>query len=592
LLGGGLVLAFTIVVVGTFWAVHPGSGTVAATMAVAGFTLVVCAGMVCLPWHKLPPLALLMFPALLVVAEVALSTFTKEVASNYTSFFTLAFVYIGLTQPRRTSAAFVLLCVPAWILAQDKFTAALAIRLCLALVVWVLIGETLAARTARGRASTKRLIAQANSDVLTGLASRGSLSDRIAHLLSQPEGSGASLLLIDLDGFKTINDTFGHAAGDELLIGVANRLRASVRPEDLVARLGGDEFGLLLEHGDLCTAAEVAKRVLVTMGEPMTLSRGRVAVTASIGIVGTGGATTAEGVLRDADVAMYEAKSSGRNRMAIYEQEMQDRVASRLQLETELRDAVEGGQFEIHYQPIVNIRTGDIVGAEALLRWDHPVRGLLGPAEFLSASEEIGIIVPLGRRILRQACLQARSWQCRHPERALTIAVNLSAPEMFAADFATEVKEELARADLPGQTLVLEITERLLMADSSLVRKRLEELKELGVRVAIDDFGTGYSSLAYLREFPVDILKIDQSFIRPLGQNRQASGLLRSILAMAEALALDVIVEGVETSAQADILADMGCSIAQGYYFGRPMPADNLAARLAAAPAVVIGSSA
>ena len=589
-LGTGLVLAFTVVVLGTFWAVHPGSRTVAATLAVGGATVVVCAGMACLPWRKLPPLALVMFPVLLVVAEVTLSLRTNQVASNYTGFFTLAFVYMGLTQARRTLAAFALVAVPGWILAQDKFTAAWAIRLFLVLVVWVLIGEVLATRTARSRASTKRLIAQANHDVLTGLASRALLSDRIAQLLSQPGGSAASLLLIDLDGFKTINDTFGHAAGDELLVVVANRLRASVRPEDLAARLGGDEFGVLLENGDLGTAAEVAKRMLVTVGEPMTLSRGRVAVTASIGIVGTGGATTADEVMRDADIAMYEAKSSGRNRMAIYEQEMQERVACRLRLETELHDAVEGEQFEIYYQPIVDIRTRGIVGAEALLRWNHPVRGLLGPADFLAASEEIGIIVPLGRWILRQACLQARAWQCGDPQRALTIAVNLSAPEIFAADFAAQVKDELARADLPGDMLVLEITERLLIADSSLVRKRLDELKELGVRVAIDDFGTGYSSLAYLREFPVDILKIDQSFIRPLGGDAQAAALLRSIFAMAEALALDVVVEGVETSAQADILTDLGCTVAQGYYFGRPMPAQSLATRLAAAPLLAIGS--
>jgi diguanylate cyclase (GGDEF)-like protein len=532
----------------------------------------------------------MMFPVLVVVSELALSALTDDEATNYTALLTLAFVYIGLTQARRTAAAFTLLAVPTWILAQDPFTPALAIRLCLALGVWVLIGEVLAARTAGGRANTKRLIASANNDLLTGLASRVLLSDRIASLLCQPEGPGGSLLLIDLDGFKTINDTFGHAAGDELLITIAQRLRASIRPEDLAARVGGDEFGVLLENGDLAMAAEVATRLLAALGEPTTLSRGRVAVTASIGIVGIGAATTAQEVLHDADIAMYEAKSSGRNRTAVFEREMQERVSHRLQLETELHDAVEDRQFEMYYQPIVNIQTLDIVGAEALLRWNHPGRGLLGPVDFLSASEEIGIIVTLGQWILRQTCLQAHAWQSRDPSRVLTMAVNLSAPEVFAADFASQVKEELARADLPGHMLVLEITERLLVADAFLARKRLEELKELGVRIAIDDFGTGYSSLAYLREFPVDIIKVDRSFVTPLGVDGQARALLRSIFAIADALVLDVIVEGVETSAQAEILTDLGCNIAQGYHFGRPMPAESLAARLAMAPGPAIGS--
>jgi diguanylate cyclase (GGDEF)-like protein len=391
-----------------------------------------------------------MFPILMVASELALSASTSGVASNYLGFFTLGFVYLGLTQARWTSAAFAVLTVPAWIFAQDDFSTTLAIRLCLALGIWLLIGDVLAARAARDRANAKTLTTRAYTDVLTGLASRVLLSDRITWLLDQPESQDASLLLIDLDGFKTINDTFGHAAGDELLVAVANRLRASIRPEDLAARPGGDEFAILLEGGNLGMAADVAKRVLVALGEPITLSRGRVAVTASIGIVGVNAATIAQEILDHADIAMYEAKSSGRNRTAIYERDIKDRMAGRLRLETELHDAVEGGQFEVYYQPIVNILTGAVVGSEALVRWAHPERGLLSPGDFLSAAEEIGILVPLGRWVLQQACHQARSWQCADPGRALTMAVNVSPSELFAADFVAQVKEDLARADLPG----------------------------------------------------------------------------------------------------------------------------------------------
>lgn len=574
----GLVVSFAVGVLGTFWALHPGTATVVATAIVEGSTLVGCAAVLLLPWRRLPQSALLVFPAILVASEAALSLSTRGVSPNYVGFFTLGFVYLGLTQSRRTVALFALLAVPAWLLGQETLTAALAIRLCLALAIWLLTGDALAKRAERDRADKKSLVARGNTDLLSGLASRPALMDGVARLLPEP---GACLLMGGLDGFKTINDTFGHTTGDELVVAVAKRLCASTRPGDLVARLDGDEFAILLGSGGLAQAAQVAERVLRALAEPFPLSRGRVAITASIGIVALDMAATPEEALEEADIALYEAKSSGRNRTATYEREMQQRVARRVELETQLCDALAAGQFEVYYQPLVNLGTRDIVGAEALLRWHHPTRGLLAPGAFLAAAEEIGIMLPLGRRVLAQACGQARSWQGPDPGRALTVTVNVSAPEIFAADFIEQVEHALAQTDLGGEALVLEITERVLMADYDLARRRLEGLRALGVRTAIDDFGTGYSSLAYLREFPVDIMKIDRSFVTGLGVDSQATSLLRSILAIAEALMLDVIVEGVETGPQADLLADLGCGVAQGYYLGRPGTAEAFSALLA-----------
>jgi len=576
LLGVGLVGTFSLLVLVSSLALGLDDATLRTTAGVAGGTATVDLALLQLPWRRAAGWLLIVFPVLLVSSEVTLAMVTKGVAVNYTAFFTLAFLYIGLTQPRGTGPGFALLAIPGWVVIQHGWSVGVVIRLLLTLAIWLVLSDVLAVRTARGRATTKRLIAQANTDILTGLASRLLLSDRIEHLGTDADAARSCLLFIDLDGFKTVNDTYGHAAGDELLIAIAQRVRTTLREGDLAARLGGDEFAVLLSDRDIAQATQVANRMLSTLSAPIPLRRGRVAVTASIGIVGIAPPATAERVLRDADLAMYEAKSSGRNRLSIFEPNMQVRMTERLELETELRDGLEANEFELQYQPVVHMGTGAIVGAEALLRWRHPRRGLLAPDEFLVTSEELGLMEPLSDWILRQACHQAYAWQSIDSARAFSIAVNLSAPEMFAADLKGRVERALSDAGLPGALLVLEITERVIMTDAALARQRLEELRSLGVRIAIDDFGTGYSSLAYLRELPIDILKIDRSFVTPLGSDHQALALLRSITAIAEALSLDVIVEGVETAAQVEILNALGCHIAQGFYFGRPTSAEDL----------------
>jgi len=580
LLGVGLVGAFSVLVLGTSAALRLDVATVWTTATVAGVIAAADLGLVLLPWRRLPRRALLAFPVLLVAGQVALAVLTTGMATDYTGLLTLAFFYVGLTQPRGTGPVFALLAGPGWVLSQSRWTAGGGIRLFLTLSIWLLLSDVLAVRTARGRAKTEALIAQANTDVLTGLGSRLLLSDRIERLGQNPGSSGSALLLIDLDGFTTINDTFGHAAGDELLVAMAERVASTVRDADVAVRLQGDEFAVLLEDAPLETATRIANRLLSVLCGPISLSRGRVAVTASIGIVEIVPPTTADRVLQNADLATYEAKAAGRNRLSVYDHAMQVKTTERLALETELLDSLEADQFEVHYQPVIHMGTGAITGAEALLRWRHPRRGLLLPGEFLVTSEELGLMEPLGEWILRQACHQAVQWQSIDPARAFTVAVNLSAPEMFAADLSKRVERVLDDTGLPGRLLVLEITERVIMADAALARRRLEELRRLGVRIAIDDFGTGYSSLAYLRELPIDILKVDRSFITPLGSDHQALALLRSIIAIADSFLLDVIVEGVETAAQVEILGEIGCHIAQGFYFGRPATAVEFGDRL------------
>jgi diguanylate cyclase (GGDEF)-like protein len=577
-LGFGSVAAYCVVVICTNMYLTIGKDNRWAVTAIVATTAVLDLVVLALLRHRFARPWLLCFPVLLIASELTLSLLDADGGvASYAGFFTLAFVYIGLTQPRGVGPLFALVAAPAWLVVQRPWTAVVSVKLLLALAVWLLISEVLAARTDRARARTKRLIAQANTDVLTGLGSRMYLADHIERAVATRATGRSVLLFVNIDGFRVINDTFGHAAGDELLVVVSRRLLAMLRQGDIAARLSGDEFALLLTQCTMDQAEALGYRLIDCLSVPYALSRGRVAITASIGLVEVVPIAGAESAFRDADRAMHEAKAAGRNRLSIFETTMHERTMQRLELETELRDALDDDQFEIYYQPVVHSGTGAIVGAEALLRWRHPLRGVLAPDQFLAVLEEMGIMEPVGEWVLQQACRQAFEWQSIDSCRALSIAVNLSAPEMYSADLISRVKRALEESGLPGRLLVIEITERIMMTDSEQAIRRLDELRKLGVRIAIDDFGTGYSSLAYLREFPIDILKIDRSFVMPLGSDHQALAMVRAIVGIANALELDVIVEGVETAAQIELLGDLDCQVVQGFYFGRPATAAKFA---------------
>jgi diguanylate cyclase (GGDEF)-like protein len=590
LLGFGLIAAYCVVALVAMVLFPVGEVRVGSAAAIVGVTLAVDSALLALFGGRIKGPLLLCFPVLLIASELALSLLVPGgEAAEFTGFLTLMFVFIGLTQGRSVGPVFVVITGVVWAVIQRPWTAQVGVKLFLALAIWLLISQVLAARTERARIRTGRLVTQVNTDVLTGLGSRLYLSDRIERTVAQDDGIGSVLLFIDLDGFKRINDTYGHSAGDELLVDVARRVKGALRLGDVAARLGGDEFVVLLVSCSLEQAVSLAEDLLASLSEPFGLSVGRVAITASIGIVGVEPPATAELALRRADRAMGEAKAAGRNRVSIYETAMEEKTIRRIELETQLRDAVANNQFEVHYQPVVHSGLDTIIGAEALIRWRHPERGLLTPDEFLAVSEDIGLMGSLGDWVLRQACHQAQQWQSIDPARAFSVAVNLSAPEMFSADLIGRVRRALEESGLPGKLLVLEITERIMMSDMEQATRQLGELRKLGVRIAIDDFGTGYSSLAYVRDLPVDILKIDRNFISPLGSDHQALALVRAIVGIANALDLDVIVEGAETAAQIELLNDLGCQVIQGFYFGRPTTSAELEDRLMRSRASSIG---
>ena len=585
LLGGGLICAYAFVVACTVWPLGHHDLTSRA-IDIAALTMIGGLVLTKLLWRSTKEYLLLSFPVMLFVAQVWLALSTNGLAANYSGFFALALIYVGLTQQRVVVAMAVAIAAPSWLICQELTTVTVTTvaRLCTAITFWLLAGLALASRSELDRQRTTELLDRTNTDPLTGLASRLFLSDQIERAIHGQAGTESTVMVIDLDGFKGVNDMFGHAAGDELLTTVAEWIRTSFRPADVCARLGGDEFAVLLRDTSVSQASEAAARLLKLMAKPIMLPRGRMAITASIGIASLSVAPSAHQVLRDADLAMYEAKSGGRNRWSVFEEQMSERRSARLQLESELLEGLDRGEFELYYQPVVHMQTRAIIGTEALLRWNHPQRGLLGPDQFLDTSEEIGVIVALGDWILREACQQAVRWQPADPGKAISMAVNVSATEVLAPDFIMRVRDVLTTTGLPGRLLILEITEELVVSETSIVRERIEELGKLGVRIAIDDFGTGYSSLARLRDLPVDILKIDQSFVRPLGVDAQAVALLKSIVAIADALRLAIIVEGVETPSHVDVLTGLGCEVAQGYHFARPTPASAITDLLALAP--------
>ncbi len=414
-------------------------------------------------------------------------------------------------------------------------------------------------------------------DPLTGLPNRALYLDRLERARARARRSGRPLyavLFLDLDRFKVVNDSLGHAIGDQLLVAVAERVAGCLRTGDTVARLGGDEFAVLLEEiDDLDEATEVAERFHAALARPFKIDERELFVTLSIGLaLGNSETTDLPGLLRDADTAMYRAKTSGRGLTKIFTGEMRSEVQAQLQLETDLRRAVEREEFVVYYQPILALEGRAITGFEALVRWNHPERGLVEPAGFIPAAEETGVILPLGMWVLEEACRQIRVWRDLAPPWAgLTVSVNLS-PKLFAqGDLVAQIAAALERTRLPPTALKLEITEGVLVHDPRAASVMLKELRRMGVGVCIDDFGTGYSSLSYLTSFSVDVLKIDRSFIANLAATGDGNELVRNIVRLATGLGLAVVAEGVETDLQREQLESMHCEFVQGFHFSRPV---------------------
>ena len=429
-----------------------------------------------------------------------------------------------------------------------------------------------------------QLARQAFRDPLTSLPNRALFMDRLSHALTRTERRGERLavLFLDLDRFKVVNDSLGHGVGDQLLIGVSQRLAACLRPEDTIARLGGDEFAILLEDvKDDKAPTAVADRLTGELQQPFTVEGREVVITVSIGIaMSISRRMTPEDILRDADLAMYHAKGKGKARYEIFDKSMNAPAQERMDLELDLRNAVSRSEFVVHYQPVVALSTGRIVEMEALVRWKHPQRGLLFPGDFVGLSEETGLIVPLGRWVLHEACRQVPQWQLATPGSQLGISVNLSARQLQQPGLVEEIAAVLRETRLEPGALRLEITETVVMHDAPATLAKLEALKALGVRLAIDDFGTGYSSLGYLKRFPVDNLKIDRSFVAGIGSDVEDSAIVRAVITVAKSLGLSVTAEGIENAEQLEHLRALGCDHGQGYYFAKPVTGDRVPALL------------
>ncbi|SDY91002.1 diguanylate cyclase (GGDEF) domain-containing protein [Micromonospora pattaloongensis] len=422
-----------------------------------------------------------------------------------------------------------------------------------------------------------RLEYQAHHDALTQLANRTMLTARLAQALA--ERGGVAVLLIDLDDFKTVNDTLGHAVGDEMLVAVADRLRLAIDPGDLAARLGGDEFAVLVRDADPARADEVATRILAGLAAPVTASGHQLLVQASIGVAPAGPGDGPDEVLRNADIAMYAAKENGKASWSRFAPEMRQEIVEHVRLGGELHEALERDQLYLEYQPIVDLDTRRLVGAEALVRWRHPEQGLIPPGQFIPVAERTGLIVPLGRWVLRQACRQLAAWRDEYGTSALyTVGVNVAARQLGEPGFTGDVAAALRDAGLAPHRLVIEVTESSVL-NARQVLKTLHELHRLGVKLALDDFGTRQSSLGLLRAFPVDILKLDKSFVDGIedGQDDERLAVAAAVAQMAAALRLDAVAEGIESAAQVERLRPLGYRLGQGFHLARPLAAERVA---------------
>ena len=438
------------------------------------------------------------------------------------------------------------------------------------------------------RALEEQLRHQALHDPLSGLPNRALFMDRLEHALTRANrrGSKVAVLFMDLDNFKITNDSLGHEKGDQLLVAVAERLKACLHPEDTVARLGGDEFTILVEDVDgQSGVVRIAERIAESLQRPFALDQYEVVFSASIGIaLSDPSQNSPANLLRHADLAMYQAKRKGKARYEVFEPSLGTDALERLRLENELRQALERGEFKVYYQPILALDGGRIVGAEALVRWEHPRRGVLLPEQFLSVAEDTGLIVQIGEGVLREACHQMRAWQRRYPTiPPLTVSVNLSPRQLFRPELVVEI---LAETEIEPGSLQLEITEGTMMSNGAhAANHTLRKLKDLSVQIAVDDFGMGYSSLSYLKRFPVDFLKIDRSFTAGLRQGTDGASkdaeIVSAMIDLTHALGLKAVAEGVETAEQLTRLRQMKCDLAQGNYFSEPLPSEELAVILA-----------
>ena len=422
-----------------------------------------------------------------------------------------------------------------------------------------------------------RLRRQALYDPLTNLPNRALFSDRLKHAMATRKRHGEHLfavLFLDIDRFKHVNDSLGHAQGDQLLQGIAGRLEACIRPGDTIARFGGDEFAVLLEPIlDIADAIRVAERVQEALMVPFHLERHEVYAAASIGIAVAGPEhRQPEDVLRDADTAMYSAKAAGKERYAVFDTTMHSRAVELLQLEVDLRRAIDRREFRVFYQPIVSLLNMRVAGFEALIRWQHPKRGLVAPAEFIPLAEEMGLILPIGQWVLREACSQLKIWQRRYPMTPpLSVSVNLSAKQFWKPGLIDQIKDVLRQTGLPPDSLRLEITESAFMSNTGSINGIVDQLRKLGVQLYIDDFGTGYSSLSYLHRFTIDALKIDGSFTSRMHRNFKDREIVHTIMTLAQSLGISTILEGVENLEQLDLISNEQCQFGQGYFFSQPV---------------------
>jgi len=459
----------------------------------------------------------------------------------------------------------------------------------------------------------EKATADALRDPLTGLANRRLLLDRVEIALAQAarEGESVALLFVDLDRFKRINDTYGHELGDEMLREVTRRLLATARSSDTVARFGGDEFAILLRPiEDDRTAQAVSEKILSALTSDMVLGAGRVfSMTASVGYVvaAPGDGSSARQMLRDADTAMYQSKGAGRARVLPFDRRLRQREAQRLTVESELTVAVRAEQLVLHYQPIQPLASDIASGVEALVRWRHPTRGLLGPGEFIDVAEVSGLIVPLGEWVIREACATQAAWErdrarsertrsATEPGLGSYVAINVSPLQLARPSFAETLRGAIVATGVDPASVCVEVTESSLVSDGLVVANNLREVARLGCRLAIDDFGTGYSSLGYLRRFEVDTIKIDRSFVSDLETSREAVAVVKAMVAMAKALGVTTVAEGIETAGQARVLTELGCDLGQGFLFARPAPAPELSGAWSDEPlegrAAVIGGAA